>query len=134
MQSSSPLSDWGQVLAEIAKFLGSGSVATLATWLLMRRKTKAEVQATDADAARNWAEARQLDSKTVNEAYDRIEELWNISDAQREQIRTLSMARDKQIIEIELLEDELKWLKGVMAVANVKLSDYDYLRRKRDSL
>ena len=96
----------------------------------MRRKVKPEIRILEASAEKTWAEARHLNGETLGDAYDRIEELYIIADSQRTQISRLQLDNDKKAMELQFQESELKWLKGVMDVAQVRLSDYDYLRRK----
>lgn len=129
---TSPHLDWGYLLIEIARILAPGGIGSIATWALMRKRNEAEVHTADANAALSYAEAQKQYSEIISEAYDRIDQLYKVGESQREQLRITSMDRDKQTIEIELLEDELKWVKSVMVAAGVRLSDYDYLRRKRE--
>lgn len=132
MQPSS-LTFTEQVLLEVARFVGYGGlIGAIVGWLTTRHKTRAETHATDAGAAKTYAEAQRQYSEIINDAYKLIDDLGETCSSQRTQLRDVTMQRDKQIIEIALLEDEVKWLAAVMQVANVQLSDYDYLRRKRD--
>jgi len=119
-----------QTILELAKFIASGIVGSFLTWLNLRKKLKPEIQVIEATAAKTYAEARHLNGETLANAYERIEELYVIADSQRTQISRLQFANDKQMMELQFQESELKWLKGVLDAAQVKLSDYDYLRRK----
>jgi len=132
MQQTPPSSLTGleYVLISIVTVL-AGGIGSLLTWLVNRRKVKPEITVIEASAEKVRAEARRLDSDTIGAAYARLDELWEIAENQRIQIRQLGMDSDKKTIEVELLEDELKWLKGVINAADIKLSDYDYLRRKK---
>lgn len=122
-----------QVLLEVARFVGYGGlIGAVVGWLTTRHKTRAETHATNADTARTYAEAQKQYADIINDAYKLIDELGPACADLRRQLGQAVMQRDKQIIEIELLEDEVKWLAAVMKVANVHLSDYDYLRRKRE--
>lgn len=119
-----------QTILELAKILAGGFVGSILTWLNLRKKVKPEIQQIEAVTAKTYAEARHLNGETLGDAYDRIEELYVIADQQRTQINRLQLDCDKKGMELEFQESEIKWLKGVMDAANVKLSDYDYLRRK----
>lgn len=134
MMQSSPtnLTEWGQVLTELARTLGSGGIGSLVTWLLMRRKTAAEVHATDAVAAKSFAEAQREYADIISGAYNRIDKLDETCQKQQATIRQMVMDQDKRIMREEFLEFEVEWLNAVLKAASVKLSDYDYLRRKRD--
>lgn len=125
----SSLSGIEYVLISIVTVL-AGCAGSLLTWLVNRRKVKPEITAIEATAEKTRAEARRLDSDTIGAAYARLDELWEIAEDQRIQIRTLTLENDKKTMELEFQESELKWLKGVLDAAQVKLSDYDYLRRK----
>lgn len=119
-----------QTILEVAKFLASGIIGSALTWLNLRKKLRPEIQQIEAVTEKTYAEARRLNGETLKDAYDRIEELFIIADQQRVQISRLQLANDKQAMELQFQEHEIKWLKGVMDAAEVKLSDYDYLRRK----
>lgn len=119
-----------QTILELARVLVGGVVGSVLTWLNLRKKLKPEIQVIEATAAKTYAEARHLNGETLKDAYDRIEELFVIADAQRTQISRLQLDNDKQSMELQFQEHEIKWLKGVLDAANVKLSDYDHLRRK----
>lgn len=129
MQSSPQLSDWGQVLVEIARFLAPGGIGSIATWALMRRRNEAETQATDASAALSYAEAQRQYSEIISEAYDRIDSLAATCESQRVQLRELNLRFDRE----DFLEFEMEWLNSVLKAAEVDLSQYDYLRRKRET-
>lgn len=119
-----------QTLLELAKFIASGIAGSFLTWLNLRKKLRPEIQQIDAITAKTYAEARHIDGETLGDAYKRIEELYIICDGQRTQLSRLQLDNDKKAMELEFQEAELKWLKGVLDAAQVRLSDYDYLRRK----
>lgn len=129
---SSPSGAVEQTILELAKFLASGIIGSLLTWLNLRKKLKPEIQVIEATAAKTYAEARHLNGETLKDAYDRIEELFVIADSQRTQISRLQRNNDKQAMELQFQEHEIKWLKGVLDAAEVKLSDYDYLRKREE--
>lgn len=128
--SSSSLAGLEQTVIELAKFVASGIIGSFLTWLNLRKKLKPEIQVIEATAAKTYAEARHLNGETLGNAYERIEELYIIADQQRVQISRLQLENDKKSMELTFQESELKWLKGVLDAAQIKLSDYDYLRRK----
>lgn len=128
--SSSSLAGLEQTAIDLAKLIASGIVGAFLWWLKDRKKLKPEIQVIEATAAKTYAEARHLNGETLKDAYDRIEELYIIADSQRTQISRLQLANDKQAIELQFQEAEMKWLRGVLDAAEVKLSDYDYLRKR----
>lgn len=130
MQTPSSSIGLEQTILELAKVFASGIVGSFLMWLNLRKKLKPEIQVIEATAAKTYAEARHLNGETLGNAYERIEELYIIADQQRLQISRLQLTNDKQSMELEFQESELKWLKGVLDAAQIKLSDYDYLRRK----
>lgn len=119
-----------QTVLELAKIVAGGVVGAFLQWLNLRKKLRPEIQQIEAETAKTYAEARHLNGETLGNAYERIEELYVIADQQRIQISRLQLDNDKKTMELEFQESELKWLKGVLDAAQVKLSDYDYLRRK----
>jgi hypothetical protein len=130
LQTPSSSTGLEQTVIELAKVIASGIVGSLLTWLNLRKKLKPEIQAIEASTAKTYAEARHLNGETLGDAYDRIEELFVIADQQRIHLSRLQLDNDKKAMELEFQEGELKWVKGVLDAAGVKLSDYDYLRRK----
>lgn len=130
-QSSSSLAGLEQTVLELAKIIASGLLGSVLTWLNLRKKLRPEIQAIEASTAKTYAEARHINGETLGDAYDRIEELYIIADQQRIQLSRLQLDGDKKTMELEFQETEIKWLKGVLDAAQVKLSDYDYLRRKK---
>lgn len=132
LQANSSSPGIEQTILELAKLFASGGIGAFLTWLNLRKKLKPEIQVIEATAAKTYAEARHLNGETLGSAYERIEELYIIADQQRTQISRLQLDNDKKTMELEFQETELKWLKGVLDAAGVKLSDYDYLRRKAD--
>lgn len=130
IQPSSSSGAVEQTILEVAKFIASGIIGSFLTWLNLRKRLKPEIQQIEAVTAKTYAEARHLNGETLKDAYDRIEELYIIADTQRTTISRLQLDNDKQSMELQFQESEIKWLKGVMDAAQIKLSDYDYLRRK----
>ena len=122
MQSSPSLSGWETIILEVARFLASGGIGSALTLLITRRRQRSEVSL-------NEAKARQVDGETIAKAIDQINELWDDNDRLRERNRIVMQNDDKKAIEIELLQHELQWLSAVLKINNIKLSDYDHLRR-----
>lgn len=130
LQTNSSSAATLQTVLELAKIVAGGVVGAFLQWLNLRKKLRPEIQQIEAETAKTYAEARHLNGETLGNAYERIEELYVIADQQRIQISRLQLDNDKKAMELEFQESELKWLKGVLDAAQVKLSDYDYLRRK----
>jgi len=132
MQQAPPssLSGLEYALLSVALTL-AGGIGAILTWFINRRKVKPEITVIEATAEKTRAEARRLDGDTIHQAYERIDELWEIGEKQRTQIRELQMDNDKKAMEVEFVNEEIKWLTAVLGAAGVKLSDYDYLRKKR---
>lgn len=120
-----------QTILELAKFLASGLVGSLLTYLNLRKKLKPEIQVIEATAAKTYAEARHLNGETLKDAYDRIEELYIIADTQRTTISRLQIECDRKQMNEEFLEEELSWLNSVLKAADVKLQDYGHMRQRR---
>lgn len=119
-----------QTILELAKFIASGIVGSFLTWLNLRKKLRPEIQQIEASTAKTYAEARHLNGETLKDAYDRIEELYIIADSQRTQIARLQRECDRQTLNEEFLEEELKWMKSVIDAAGVKLENYGHMRQR----
>lgn len=132
MQQESSSTAWNLywLIGTIATSIGLAA-GSLLTWFVKRRKVEPEIDAIHATSEKTRAEARRLDAETIAQAYDRIDELWSVCESQRLKIGELSMSNDKRAIEMEMLDYEVQWMSAVLKAANVKLSDYDHLRRKK---
>lgn len=129
----------GQVLYTIAMLLSGGTAGGVLLHLLNRRWLNIE---SEARAAKTKAEARHLDSETIDKAYERIDELHAIIDelrAERERDR-LELLRtshleyvseqqrkqiDQQRIELDLADQQMKKLKGFIDAKGLKPSELD---------
>ena len=107
--SSSSLDAVQQTILEVARYVASGAIGAVLTWLNLRKKLKPEIQQIEASTAKTYAEARHLNGETLKDAYDRIEELYVIADSQRTQIARLQRENDRTHMNEEFLEDEVKW-------------------------
>lgn len=134
-----PHSAIGSLAYTIAMLLSGGAGGGLLLHFLNRRRQNLE---SEANAAKAKAEARKLDSETIDRAYDRIEELHGIIDelrAQQEKDR-LEMLRlsqveyvssqqrsqlERQMIELDLADKQIKRMKGILDARGIKLSDFD---------
>lgn len=128
---SSSLDAVQQTILEVARYVASGAIGAVLTWLNLRKKLKPEIQQIEASTAKTYAEARHLNGETLKDAYDRIEELYVIADSQRTQIARLQRENDRTHMNEEFLEDEVKWLNAVILAANIKLADYGHMRKVR---
>lgn len=108
-------------------------------FLLNRRRVNLE---TEANAAKVKAEARHLDSETIDKAYERIEQLHEIVDQLRAQqekdrLEILRMSHqeylgqqvrqqlDQREIELKLAEQQIKKMNGFIHAKGFNLSDLD---------
>lgn len=98
-QPSSPtgLSTVHYVLAGLATIL-SAAIGALVTFLLKRPKVAPEVDLLQAQAGKTRAEMRSLDGKTLDRAYDRIDELQEIVEALRTEMLRLRPIEQENLI------------------------------------
>lgn len=141
MQEASPIphSLVGQIIYAVTLLLSGTTVGGLIIHLLNRRRLNTE---SEAQAAKAKAEARKLDSETINQAYDRIEELHEIIDQLRakqetdrleilrlSQVEYISAQQHSQLeqqrIELGLADQQIKKMKGFLDAKGLKLSDLD---------
>lgn len=125
-----PSSSYEQTILELAKFVASGVVGSVLTYLNLRKKLKPEIQVIEATAAKTYAEARHLNGETLGNAYERIEELFVIVSSQRTQLGRLQVSLDKAVMNEEFLEEEVKWLNSVIHAAGVDLKKYGHMRQR----
>lgn len=129
----------GEIFYTIIVFLSGSAGGTVIQHLLTRRKVTLEAEA---NAAKVKAEARHLDSETIDKAYERIDQLHEIIDelrAQQERDRLeilrmssleyISVQQKRQIeqqeIELRLAEQQIKKMKGFIDAKGLKPSDLD---------
>ncbi|HEX7333421.1 MAG TPA: hypothetical protein VF290_18095 [Pyrinomonadaceae bacterium] len=129
----------GQVVYTIIVLLSGGTAGGVLLHFLNRRWLGIE---SEARAAKTKAEARHLDSETIDKAYERIDELHAIIDelrAEREKDRLelLRMSHleyfseqqkkqlEQQRIELDLADQQMKKLKGFIDAKGLKPSDLD---------
>lgn len=137
--NSIPHSVFGEVLYTIAMLLSGGVGGSVIGHLLNRRRINLE---SEARAAKTKAEARHLDSETIDRAYERIEELHEIIDElraqqERDRLELLRMSHmeylnrqqkseiERQKIELDLSDRQMKKLKGILDAKGIKPSDFD---------
>lgn len=134
-----PHSAIGSLAYTLAMLLSGGAGTGVLLHLLNRRRVNAE---SEANAAKVKAEARHLDSETIDRAYERIDELHGIIDELRAQqdedrLELLRMSRleyesqlqrkqlEQQDIELRLAEQQIKKMKGFIDAKGFRLSDLD---------
>jgi hypothetical protein len=141
MQDASPIphSLVGQIIYAITLLLSGTTVGGLLLHLLSRRRLNAE---SEARAAKEKAEARRLDSETIDRAYERIDELHDIVDElraahDRDRLELLRMSQleyisqqqraqlDQQDIELKLSDEQLKRINGLLHAHGIRLSELD---------
>ena len=137
--NSIPHSLVGQVVYTATLLLSGTTVGGLIIHLLNRRRQNLE---SEANAAKAKAEARHLDSETIDRAYERIADLNDIIDELRAQqdkdrLELLRVSRleyesqqqrrqiEQQEIELELSDKQIKRMKGFLDAKGLKLSDLD---------
>jgi len=76
--------------------------------------TLAQADREHATAAKERAEARQIDSNILDQAWERIDELSRRNDLQR--------------IELESRDAQVKKLRAILTINNIKYADYDHLK------
>ena len=95
----STFSDWAFAL--VALILTNATTASIVTWLTTRKKTGAETVQITAQSVKIEAEAREIATRTIIEAQNRIVELADINaDLQRENVEAVRKADN---FEFELL-------------------------------
>lgn len=134
-----PHSAIGSLAYTVAMLLSGGAGGGLLLHFLNRRRVALE---SEANAAKTKAEARHLDSETIDRAYDRIDELHGIIDELRAQqdhdrLELMRMSRleyevseqrrqiAQQDIELKLADQQIKKLKGFIDAKGYKLSELD---------
>lgn len=129
----------GQVVYTIIVLLSGGTAGGVLLHLLNRRWLGIE---SEARAAKTKAEARHLDSETIDRAYERIDELHAIIDElrgqqERDRLELLRMSHleyiseqqkrqlELQEIDLKLANEQMKRLKGFIDSKGLKPSELD---------
>lgn len=134
-----PHSAIGSLAYTIAMLLSGSAGTGLLLHVLNRRRQNIE---SEANAAKAKAEARHLDSETIDRAYERIDAMHEIIDELRaeqdkDRLELLRLSRleyesqqqrkqlEQQDIELRLAEQQIKKMKGFIDAKGFKLSDLD---------
>lgn len=134
-----PHSAVGQLVYTLVVLVFGGAGGSVILHFLNRRWANSE---SEARAAKTKAEARHLDSETINRAYERIQELHGIidelrADQEKDRLELLRMSHleyisqqqksqlEQQKIELGLADSQMKRLKGFIDSKGLKQSDMD---------
>lgn len=138
-ESPVPHSAVSSIAYWLVTFLSGGAGGGVLAHLLSRRRANLE---SEANVAKARAEARHLDSETIDRAYDRIDELHDIVDElrgarEKDRLEILRLSQveylgaqmreqlERQKIELQLADEQLKRVKGLLDAHGIKLSDLD---------
>lgn len=100
-------------------------VGALAHWLFNRWKQKPEASVLEATAEKTRAEARKLDSETINLAHDRIDELVVVNFQLRQDCLALQKKVDLADLRDNFNAEQRKRMKALLDVHGIKYSEFD---------
>jgi len=108
-----------------------GAISGLASYFLLRKRTKAETSELKSRETKQYAEARQFDSETIFKAYDRLGEFQDVIEELRIE---LSNERTRNE-ELERKREQWKHERRLMDVDNKTMQDeMRKLRMELDTL
>lgn len=123
MQEASP-----NALLDLLKNLQApiGAVlGALAHWIFNRWKQRPETSILEATAEKTRAEARRLDSETINSAHDRIDELVAVNYQLRKDCLAMQKKIDMADIRDKFNDEQRRKMKALLDVHGIKYSEFD---------
>lgn len=126
MEEAKTIPHWlYQVLGVLAAFLGGGGFYKLITIYLNRHKPKAEVYETEARATEITIRSHSTAGDAVIRMMDRLEETQERIDVIREERDDLSKQLDLREMELQLAQMQIKRLKALLDIHEIKYSEFD---------
>lgn len=126
MQEHSPSAS--QLLVDVLKVLAvplAAALGYLGSWFHNRKKLKPEVSILEANAEKTRAEARRLDSETIDLAHDRIDELVVVNFQLRQDCLELQKKVDMAEIRDRFNDQQKRKLKALLDIHSIKYSEFD---------
>ena len=109
----------------LATFIGGGAAYKFLELYLNRKKPVVEVQKVEAETTEITIRSHAVAGDSMIRMMDRLDDALNTIDALREERNDLREKTDKQEMELESYERQMKRMKAVMDLKGVRLSDYD---------
>jgi hypothetical protein len=131
MDQTSP--NWIQIaFGLLAAFLGGGGAFKLLTFWLQRKKLPTEIHESIARTVKTTAEARRINvgadvelNAIIERLHSRIDQMQLGIDAIRGERDELSRHSDKQEMELESYERQMRRMKAIMDLKGIRISDFD---------
>ena len=113
------------LLYGLATFVGGGTAVRLITLWLNRKKPVVEVQKTAAETTEITIRAHAAAGDSMIRLMNRLDDALDTIDTLREERNDLREKTDKQEMELESYERQMKHMHASMELKNVKWSDFD---------
>lgn len=113
------------VLYLLASFVGGGSIVRLITLYQNRRRPRVEVAKVEAETAEIVVRSQVAASGALDRIVARLEAALATTDRLRSERDDLREQNDKQAVELESYERQMKRMKAIMDIRGLKLSDFD---------
>ena len=126
MQNSNAIPDWAfQVLQTLATLGAGGALVKLITLYQNRKEPFVEVQKTEAETTQITIKSHSVASDALIRMMDRLEEASNTNDRLRSERDDLRELSDKQQMELESYERQMRRMKAALDLSGIRMSDYD---------
>lgn len=127
MQENSPaIPHWlFTALYGLATFIGGGTALKLIDLYQNRNRPKVEVHKVEAETTEIIVRSQVAASDALNRIVDRLEAALSTTDRLRSERDDLRELTDKQGMELESYERQMKRMKAIMDLRGIKISDFD---------
>jgi hypothetical protein len=113
------------VLQGLALFVGGGTVVKLLTLYQNRNKPKVEIEKTEAETTEITIRSHSTAGESMMRMMDRLELALNTNDRLRNERDDLQEQVDKQQMELESYDRQMRRMKAILTLRNIKISDFD---------
>jgi hypothetical protein len=126
MQTPQAFPDWVfQVFNGLASFVVGGTIVKLITLYQNRRKPFVEVKKVEAETTAITVKSHSVAGDALLRMMDRLEDALNTQDRLRSERDDLRELSDKQQMEMESYDRQMRRMKAILDLHGLKLSDYD---------
>ena|SRR5688572_12291285 len=114
-----------QLLQGIALFGAGGLIVKLITLWQHRRLPAVAVQKLEAETTEITIRSHSTAGDSLTRMMDRLELAQTRNDELREEIDDLQQERDKQAMELESYDRQMRKMKAMLDLKGIKMSDFD---------
>lgn len=125
-ESQAAIPHWAYQILQALAWLGAGgTIVKLITLYQNRKRPFVEVQKTEAETTEITIRSHATASDSMMRMMDRLDDALNTNDRLRAERDDLREQNDKQQLEMESYDRQMRRMKAIMDIKGVHLSDFD---------